>query len=63
MKINYYRIITNAIDQGFDDGWEYAYRYTDTPKKQDLKEAIVDHIIYKLEDWFEFEEKSNEEIN
>lgn len=59
MKINYYKIITNAIADGVDNGWYYAHEYTDTPSKESIKQAIIDHIVYELEDTFDFEEYKN----
>lgn len=60
MKPKYYKIITSAIADGVDNGWYYSHQYTDSPSKESIKQAIIDHIIYELEDYFDFEETRND---
>ena len=56
MKPKYHKIIMNAIADGVDNGWWYAHKYTDSPAKETIKQSIIDHIIYELEDTFDFGE-------
>lgn len=56
MKPKYRKIITSAIVDGVDNGWYYAHQYTNSPSKESIKQAIIDHIFYELEDTFDFGE-------
>lgn len=59
MKVNYHKIIKNAIADGVDNGWYYSHQYTNSPSKENIKQAIIDHIVSELEEWFVFEENEN----
>lgn len=59
MKPKYHKIITTAIADGVDNGWYYAHKYIDSPSKESIKQAIIDHIMGELDDWFDFEENTN----
>ena len=48
------------ISDGFEYGWKYAHQYTDYPSKESVKQAVFDHIINELDEWFIFEE--NEDV-
>lgn len=60
MKPKYHKIFTNLIQDGVEYGWTYSHQYTNTPSKESVKQAILDHIINELDEWFVFEE--NEDV-
>lgn len=56
MKTRYYKIWSTAIENGVEAGWSYAHKYNEHPSKDEIKEAIFDHIMNELFEWFSFEE-------
>lgn len=62
MKPRYRKIISAAISDGVDCGWHYAHEYTNSPSKESIKQAIIDHIMYELEDWFELDENKDGDL-
>lgn len=55
MKPRYKKIITAAIENGVNQGWDYAHKYVSSPSKKDIKEAILDQIMNELQEWFELD--------
>ena len=48
--INPWAVITNAIEQGIEWGWMHAYKHTDTPAPEAIKQHIYDDVVNALSD-------------
>lgn len=48
MKANWYAIIGDAVDRGLEHGWRRAYKHTDKPHENEIKNAIADEIMTAL---------------
>lgn len=53
-KIN--RILTAAIEQGIDFGYTRAFKHTDTPTGERIKESIENEIWNNIYEVFDFNE-------
>lgn len=52
MKPNFYKIISHSVNEGVKTGWDYAHEYSERPSEENIKCAIVDHVIQELYSWF-----------
>jgi hypothetical protein len=48
-------VLELCIKQGIDYGWQRAYKYTDTPNENAIKQEIEEAIWQQVWDWFEME--------
>ena len=48
-------VLELCIKQGIDYGWQRAYKYTDTPDENAIKQEIEEAIWQQVWDWFEME--------
>jgi hypothetical protein len=55
-KIN--RILTAAIEQGIGFGYTRAFKHTDTPTEERIKESIENEIWNNIYEVFDFREES-----
>ena len=56
LRVNFYSIISDAIDRGIDIGWNHAHKHTDNPGEEMLKQHIFQDIMNELCDILEFDE-------
>lgn len=59
MKVNYHKVLSTAVFDGFEIGWSYAHQYSTSPSKENVRQAVLEHIMNELEEWFVFEENEN----
>lgn len=48
-------VLELCIKQGIDYGWQRAYKYTDTPDENAIKQEIEEAIWQQVWDWFDME--------
>lgn len=48
ISINTYAIISRAVEEGVEYGWNRAYKYTDKPSKEVIITAIEDAVMLNL---------------
>ena len=48
-------VLELCVKQGIDYGWRRAYKYTDTPDENVIKQEIEEAIWQQVWDWFEME--------
>ena len=56
MKPNWYNLISRALEEGADCGWQQAHKHTDTPEPDTVREAIVDAQMAKLDEIIIFDD-------
>lgn len=62
MKPRINRVLTECIERGIENGYRRAYKYTDTPDENHMKDEIEQAIWNELYEWFEFESSDEESI-
>ena len=56
MKPKIHLALEMAIKQGIDYGWMRAYKHTDEPDEDLVKQSIEQHILNQIYEWFDMEE-------
>lgn len=54
MKVNLYRIIDRAIDEGVEYGYNRAYKHTDNPTPEQLKADIANGVMNQICEYVDF---------
>ena len=57
-KINAFEVITRAIEEGVDAGWRRAYKYSEAPPENEVKEAMIESVINAITEVVIFDENS-----
>lgn len=60
IKLNLYRIMSDAIAEGLRLGYQRAHKHTDDVNQEDLFEAQEDAIMIALEEYIQFGEPEEE---
>lgn len=55
MKVKMYPLIEHIVESGIDAGWNRAYKHTDTPIEETIKQCIEQHIMQGFDEYFEFD--------
>jgi hypothetical protein len=50
-------VLELCVKQGIDYGWRRAYKYTDTPDENVIKQEIEDAISHEIWEWFDMGEE------
>jgi hypothetical protein len=56
MKPNYYKIFREAIEIGVGFGYRRAYKHTDEPSEEILKDEIIEAIMIEIHEWVDFDD-------
>jgi len=56
MKPNSYRVLDRAVEEGVEYGWNRAYKYTDTPGPDTIKEQIMIAVMNAICEYFTFDD-------
>jgi hypothetical protein len=56
LKVNTYAILSECIEIGINRGWNRAYKYTETPTDDKLKEELLHYIMLEISEKFKFDE-------
>jgi len=59
MKPRAHHVLEMAIKQGIDYGWARAYKHTDTPDEDLVKQEIESHIWNEIHEWFDMENEND----
>lgn len=54
MKPNYYKIIQECVERGIDSGYQRAFKHSDTPSEEVIKEEIERYVMLNICDYFDF---------
>ena len=58
MQVNDYLVMERAVEEGISYGYMRAYKYTDTPTPEMVKDAIRQSVMNEICDWFKFQSLS-----
>jgi hypothetical protein len=67
MKAKEYNLLIQCIENGVDHGMlrtEHmlrAYKYDDKPSNEQIKQTIVDSVLFEICEWFNFDEGVKDE--
>lgn len=56
MKPNTYKIIQEAVENGVAVGYNRAYKHSDAPSGEELRNKIYDAVMNEICEWFVFDE-------
>lgn len=56
MKAKEFNLMSMAVEQGVNYGYTRAFKHTDTPDEQAIKQAIYDAVINEICENFTFED-------
>lgn len=59
MQPNYYYLIDLCVEKGIEYGYFKAFKHTDTPSEQQIKENIHHAIMNEICEFFNFESNTN----
>lgn len=54
IKLRATRIVSDAIENGVERGWNRAHKHTDTPSPEHLKETIGMAVMESLDEVFDY---------
>ncbi len=60
MKANEFKIMEDCIERGFDGGYQKAFKHTDDPSEDQIKEQVLHYIMLEICEYFKFEEDKDE---
>lgn len=56
VKLDAYKIISDAIDRSVDFGWNRAHKHTDTPSAEHIKTEVCNSIMNELCEILKFDD-------
>ena len=59
MKANDYMVLERAIEEGINYGFVRAYKHTEKPSEDDVKEAVNLAVMTAICEWFSFDKDEN----
>jgi hypothetical protein len=54
MQVKEYTVLTDCVERGVDYGMTRAYKHTDTPTTEYIKNQIVDAVLLEISEYFTF---------
>lgn len=61
MKARVYPILERAVEEGLNNGWHRAHKYTEFPENEKLKEDLVHGVMGAICEVFKFDDDDEEE--
>ena len=55
MRIKAYNILQRAIEDGIMYGYQRAFKYTDVPTEDQIKQAMIDSVINEICEVIDFD--------
>jgi hypothetical protein len=56
MRLKTYQLIERIVEEGADAGYHRAYKHTDCPIEETIKQCIAQYIMQGFDEYFEFAE-------
>ncbi len=60
MKPKLYPVLQMAVEEGVNHGLNRAYKYTDTPTRDQVVSAVSDCVLNSICEWFDLEQDKAE---
>ena len=57
MKIDAYRVVSEAVEHGVRYGWRRAHKHTDTPDEETILGYIEDAVLTELCEYIRFDDQ------
>lgn len=61
MKAKEYNLLIQCIENGVNHGMLRAYKYDDKPSNEQIKQTIVDSVLFEICEWFNFDGEVKDE--
>ena len=56
LKVNTYAVLEECIEIGIDGGMNRAYKHTDNPTEEQIKEELLRYIMLQICEEFKFDD-------
>lgn len=56
MRANEYRLLDEAVEMGVTRGYNRAFKHTDAPTEEQIKDSIHNAVMGAICEWFIFDE-------
>lgn len=56
LKVNTYAVLEECIEIGIDGGMNRAYKHTDNPTEEQIKEELLRYIMLQICEKFKFDD-------
>lgn len=63
MKPNFNKVLDEALTLGVGYGVNRAFKHTNNPDPEQIKQQVLDAVWTELYEWFEFEPSENSDLN
>lgn len=60
LKVNIHEVVSRAVEEGVEYGWNRAHKHTDTPDEHAIKAKITDAVMAALYEILEFDQPEEE---
>jgi len=61
VRIDAYAVISRAVEEGIEYGWNRAHKHTDTPSKDHILTEIDNAVMNSLSEVIQYGENENED--
>ena len=58
MQVKEYIVLTDCVERGVAYGMNRAYKHSDTPTPEYIKQQIVDAVLLEISEYFNFNDQS-----
>lgn len=55
VKVNSYRVLHQAVENGIAYGWMRAHKHEENPSEDVIKDLIHDGVMLEISEWFLFD--------
>lgn len=60
MKVRAYPLLVRAVEEGVEYGWRRAFKHTDTPEPDAIKDQIMTAVTNAICEYFDFDDDVRE---
>ncbi len=60
MRVKEYPVLVDCVERGVAHGINRAYKHTDNPSHEFIKQQIADAVMSEICEYFNFKEEHNE---
>jgi len=57
MRPRTYRILEMAVESGVEYGYNRAYKHTDDPSDEQIKQSISEAVLLEISEWFDVDDE------
>lgn len=63
MQVKEYTVLTDCVERGVAYGMNRAYKHSDTPSADYIKQQITDAVLLEICEYFSFDNEVYQEID